>query len=220
MNSIGLAFAPVIAICIFIYWKDKFEKEPKKLLIFCFFLGAISTIPALLLEIAARKILLPPVNLLLLAVYSWAGIGIIEEGCKYFFIRIVPYRNKSFNEPFDGITYSVMVSMGFAGLENLSYILEGGPGVGIIRMLTAIPAHASFGIIMGYYLGLQKMNGDRNLGLKGLLFAATLHAAYDFFLLADSITGMWVGALISLIAGVNFSLRAIKLHQNISPFKV
>jgi RsiW-degrading membrane proteinase PrsW (M82 family) len=112
-----------------------------------------------------------------------------------------------------------MVSMGFAFVENLMYIINSGYATGFMRMFTAVPAHATFGIIMGYYLGLQKMNGNKWIGIQGLLLAAGLHAAYDFFLLAGNIPGLWTGALLSLLLGIRFSLKAIKLHQEASPFR-
>jgi RsiW-degrading membrane proteinase PrsW (M82 family) len=221
MYLLALSVAPALAICIFIYWKDKFEKEPKKLLVLSFFLGIVSLIPVLFLEIAAMKFgLNAKGNIIQTAIYSFFGIGLIEEGCKYFFIRIGPYRSKAFNEPFDGITYSVMVSMGFAAVENIAYVMDGGYKTAIFRILTAVPAHATFGIIVGYYLGLQKIKGIKSIGIKGLLFASTLHAAYDFFIFISYIPGMWVGALLSLYFGLRFSFKAINIHQQASPFKI
>lgn len=220
MILLSLSLAPSLAICIFIYWKDKFEKEPKRLLVISFFLGVLSFVPVVILEVLASNLgLKSGSGIFQTALYSFFGIGLIEEGCKYFFIRYFPYRNKAFNEPFDGITYSVMVSMGFAAIENVLYVTNGGYGTAVARMLTAVPAHATFGIIMGYYLGLQKINGIEYAGLKGLLFAACLHAAYDFFIFTSYLPGMWIGALVSLYIGIRFSAKAIKMHQQVSPFQ-
>lgn len=220
MLLFALAVAPGLAISIYIFWKDKFEKEPKRLLLFSFVLGILSVIPAIALEIFSDTIFANRGNnIFQTALYAWLGIGLIEEGCKYLFIRFFAYRSKSFNEPFDGITYSVMVAMGFATIENVMYVIDGGYGVGILRMFTAVPAHAAFGVIMGYYLGLEKTEGKKRFGIAGLLVATTFHAAYDFFLIADYIPGMWIGAVLSLYFGIRFSLRAIKLHQQSSPFR-
>jgi RsiW-degrading membrane proteinase PrsW (M82 family) len=219
MLLLALAIAPGLAICIFIYWKDKFDREPRQLLLLSFFLGVFSVVPAIVLEMIVQLAgLNANTGIAGTAVFAFFGVGLVEESCKYFFTRI-PYRNKAFNEPFDGITYSVMVAMGFATLENALYVYEGGLGVAFSRMLTAVPAHATFGVIIGYYLGLEKMRGIPFLGLRGLFFAALLHAAYDFFLMISYIPGMWVGALLSLYLGVRFSLRAIRLHQAASPFR-
>ena len=215
----ALTIAPGLAICIYIYWKDKFDREPRRLLLLSFILGVLSIIPAVVLEMIVQLAgLNAEGNIAGTAAFAFLGVGLIEESSKYFFTRIL-YRNKAFNEPFDGITYSVMVAMGFATLENAMYVYEGGIGVAISRMVTAVPAHAAFGIIIGYYMGLEKMRGIPLLGLRGLFFAALLHAAYDFFLMTSYIPGMWVGALVSLYLGIRFSLRAIRLHQAASPFR-
>jgi len=44
MNLIILAIAPVIVIIFYVYIKDKFEREPKKLLLYTFLFGAIVSI--------------------------------------------------------------------------------------------------------------------------------------------------------------------------------
>jgi RsiW-degrading membrane proteinase PrsW (M82 family) len=217
----ALAIAPALAICIYIYWKDKFEKEPRRSLIWSFILGVASCFPAMALEGAAQQIGLDKGrNIMTTAAYAFLGVGLVEEGCKYFFTRFFAYRSSSFNEPFDGITYSVMVAMGFAAFENVMYVSNGGYSVALMRMVTAVPAHATFGIIIGYYLGLQKTKQMKYAGIKGLLLAAALHGSYDFFLFMNYLPGMWVGALLSLYIGLRFSMNAIKLHQLVSPFKV
>ena len=46
MGLLALAIAPGIAICLFIYYKDKYNKEPIWMLILAFLLGVLSIIPA------------------------------------------------------------------------------------------------------------------------------------------------------------------------------
>jgi RsiW-degrading membrane proteinase PrsW (M82 family) len=210
-----LAAAPGLAICIYIFWKDKFEKEPLSLLAKCFFMGALSIIPALILSLSLES-LLPP-NLFL---EVFIGIALSEELSKYLFLRYYAFRKKSFNEPYDGITYSVMISMGFATLENILYTFEHGYEVGFMRMFTAVPAHATFAVLMGYYTGLAKFKKYKQryyLG-AGLLSATLLHGLYDYFLMQDSYPLLTLGAFVSLAIGIYLSFKAIKLHNNRSPF--
>ena len=73
------------------------------------------------------------------------------------YIALLKYNlpKKDFNEPYDGIIYSLFLTMGFALVENISYVIgneETGFSVAIARMFTAIPMHATCGIVMGYYL--------------------------------------------------------------------
>ncbi len=110
--------------------------------------------------------------------------------------------------------------MGFATLENILYVSQYGMGNAIVRMFTAVPAHASFAVVMGYYVGLAKFRNQAVLlQLQGLLMAVILHGAYDFFLMINSIPLITAGALVSLLLGIRFSLKAIRLHQQNSPFR-
>lgn len=136
-------------------------------------------------------------------------------------MRFYAQKNNEFNEPFDGIVYAVMVSMGFAALENILYTFQYGFGVGVTRVFTAVPAHATFGIIMAYFMGKAKFSNNRiKFNLLRLLFATLFHGSYDFFLFINFIPGIYIGALISLLIGVIFSKKAITRHQNSSSFKV
>jgi RsiW-degrading membrane proteinase PrsW (M82 family) len=148
------------------------------------------------------------------------GIGLVEEYSKYFFVRYFAYKKSAFDEPFDGITYCVIVSMGFATLENFMYVFQNEDGfkVALMRMVFSVPAHAVFGVIMGYHLGLQKHYGRKSAGVYGLMLAAGLHGLFDFFLFQSYIPGMFLGAVASLIFGLRYSLRAIRMHSEISPF--
>jgi RsiW-degrading membrane proteinase PrsW (M82 family) len=217
---LGVAVAPGFAIILFIYCKDKYEKEPRRLLIVSFVLGMISVIPAILLEAGGTGVLPAYPGALGTFTYTFFVVGISEELSKFIMLRFYAYPKKEFNEPFDGITYSVMVSMGFATLENIMYVFQGGLANAFMRMFTAVPAHATFGIIMGYYVGLAKFrNQSPLLMLAGLIFAVIMHGAYDFCLMVNSTPMIAGGALISLVIGIHFSLRAIKLHQQRSPFR-
>ena len=211
------AIAPGLALAIYIYYRDKFEKEPMKILVMSFLFGILSAVPALILEIFIGVLPIIQQNVFLQAFF---GIALIEEGCKMFFVLIFAYRKKVFNEPFDGITYAVMVSMGFATIENIFYVLEGGAQLAIMRAITAVPAHATFAIIMGYFLGLAKFTHQHKLlyWMLALACSTFLHGAYDYFLLQNSIPGLWIGAIVSLITGLYLSKKAIKIHNQNSPF--
>jgi len=147
-------------------------------------------------------------------------VGFIEEFSKYLMVRGFLQPRTVFNEPYDGIIYAVMVSMGFAAVENIMYVIQGGINVAFLRAFTAIPAHATFGIIMGYYMGKAKFSKNKfKWNLIGLFTAVLFHGAYDFFLFIGFIPGISIGAFVSLIVGVILSKRAIKAHQEISHFK-
>jgi RsiW-degrading membrane proteinase PrsW (M82 family) len=217
----AMAFAPCLAIIIFIYWKDKYQKEPLILLAISFFLGVVSAAPAILFTSIMEKLFMgfQMFYVLKIAVLSFVVIGFSEEFSKYLFLVLFPYKNKTFDEPYDGITYAVMISMGFATLENVVYMLSHGHEVIYIRAFTSVPAHACFAVIMGFFVGLAKFrNNSFSLKMMGLFLAAALHGFYDFFLFLENIPLIAFGALFSLIIGIRLSFNAIHLHNEFSPF--
>jgi RsiW-degrading membrane proteinase PrsW (M82 family) len=223
MNLLLLAIAPVMAIIVYIYFKDKFEKEPIRFLLKNFTLGATASIliTALLGGFAAYFIpLTDDKSILHQFIKAFFVVALVEEFSKYIIVRYYAQKNKEFNEPFDGIVYAVMVSMGFAALENILYVFQHGVSTGITRAFTAVPAHATFAILMGYFMGKAKFSKNKiQLNLAGLFVATIFHGAYDFFLFIDFIPGIAIGAFISLIIGITLSNKAIKKHQNSSVFK-
>ena len=151
---------------------------------------------------------------------AFVVVALVEEFSKYIIVRYYAQPKKAFNEPFDGIVYAVMVSMGFAFTENILYVMEGGLSTALLRAFTAVPAHATFGILMGFFIGKAKFSNKKWLyNLSGLLLAMIFHGAYDFFLFLPWIPGIWTGAFVSLIIGIILSRKAIKRHQKNSTFK-
>jgi RsiW-degrading membrane proteinase PrsW (M82 family) len=141
---LAIALAPGVAIGVYIYLKDKHEREPIGLLLKSFFFGALSILITLIIStIIGEFIVIDETNISDQAVHAFIIVALVEEFSKFIFVRGILYRNKNFNEPFDGIVYAVMVSMGFATLENILYAFEGGIGVALFRMLKARAAPSS-----------------------------------------------------------------------------
>ncbi|MDU8887175.1 PrsW family glutamic-type intramembrane protease [Yeosuana sp. MJ-SS3] len=224
MKLLLLAIAPVFIIILYIYLKDKYEKEPKRLLLYTFLLGAIvSIIISTILYVFSSYILPLPDNYSVWQQFikAFFVVALIEEFSKYVIVRYFAQTRDAFNEPFDGIVYAVMVSMGFAAVENIMYVTTGGVNVALVRAFTAVPAHATFAILMGYFMGKAKFSNNRiKLNLIGLSLAILFHGAYDFFLFINFVPGIWIGAFVSLIIGIILSHRAIKKHQDRSHFKI
>jgi protease PrsW len=221
----SLALAPIFTIILFIYFKDKYKKEPFRLLFYCFIGGIISIIPPIIIENAVEFIGLEKSdNWVITAIYAIGVVGFIEELSKFFVLRIIVYKNAEFNEPFDGIVYAVLVSMGFAAVENVFYVFNSTtPGItALIRALTAVPAHAVFAILMGFYIGMARFTFKRRrlrYLLQGIFVAVLFHGLYDFFLFQKESIYLSIMALVVLSLAVFLSLRAIKIRQRMSPFK-
>jgi RsiW-degrading membrane proteinase PrsW (M82 family) len=224
MDLLLLAIAPAMIFVIFIYLKDKIEKEPISFLIKNFFLGAFgSIIITFILGVLSNSIypLTDEKSVFQQFIKAFVMVALVEEFSKYVIVKYYAQKNKEFNEPFDGIVYAVTVSMGFAALENVLYILQYGVTTGFTRAFTAVPAHATFGILMGYFMGKAKFSKNRiQLNLLGLLGATIFHGFYNFFLFINFVPGTLIGAILSLIIGTVLSRKAIKKHQKDSNFKI
>lgn len=218
-----LAILPGIAISLYIFYVDKYEPETWWHLLICFVLGMASTFPALYFETKVTEAGFDAIgNLIQVFFYSLLGVALIEEIAKTSCVFIFPFFNKWFNEPMDGIVYSVMVGMGFATVENILYGYGNGLETVVVRAFTAVPAHAVFAIITGYYVGLAKFNKPKRIQLilKGIGLAILVHGIYNFFLLQESYEWLTVFSIVTLFISYQFAKRMIEQHRENSPFNI
>ena len=220
--SILLAIIPGILICVLIYRLDKYEKEAKIPLLICFLIGMLITAPVSAIQAWTYSIGLDDASNIWMALFSsFIIVSLSEELFKFAGILIFPYRQKFFNEPLDGIVYAVMIGMGFATLENVLYATRYGLATTVVRAFTAVPAHAVFAIILGYYVGKAKFEPEnrRRLLLIGLGMAIAIHGTYDFFILQEAYEWLMILAIFTLGISIYFARNLIKEHQDNSPFK-
>jgi len=219
--AVPLAIAPGIGLCLFIYFRDKFEKEPFKLLRNSFLFGVLSIFPAALIELIFGALGIDEnQGFFITFIYAFLIVAVAEESCKFFVLKRYVYKKTDFNEPFDGIVYAVMISMGFATIENILYVVTSGIGTAVLRMFTAVPLHAVCAIFMGYFVGRAKFSKNKAGNLfMGLFLAVIIHGLYDFFLFQKDIPALWVFSFLTLGASIGLSFIAINKHRRISPFR-
>ncbi len=217
---VGLSISPGFFIMSLIYNLDVQNKEPLWLLAITFILGAV----ILLIDIDILKYLLSFIdveNKVLSTGIEALTVSTTEEVLKFLVVILIIYPNKHFDEPFDGIVYSVFVGMGFATVENLTFVLQGSASLALMRMFTAVPAHFVFAVIMGYYLGKTKSNKKGQLIFIALaiLIPIIFHASYDYFLFMEFIRGIWIGGIATLVIALYISKKSIQEHMSAAPFK-
>jgi RsiW-degrading membrane proteinase PrsW (M82 family) len=187
MYLLLLAIAPAIILMMYVYFRDKYEKEPVKLILKGILLGAIIIFPVGLIENYIMGFGTGFSKIPKAAYDGFIVAGATEEAFKYFAVFILIWRNSNFNEKFDGIVYAVSVSLGFAAIENLFYVFSNNSmQVGLLRAFTAVPGHTIFGIVMGFYLGMARFseNGKGKLLLYAFIVPWLLHGIYDFMLMS------------------------------------
>ena len=188
------ALLPAIAVMAFVYKKDKAEPEPIALVLRVFFLGAASGLVAGFVEsilISAFEAVIPP-GILLLGVTYFIGVAAVEEACKFFCLNTVK-NNPAFNYVFDAIVYSVAAALGFAALENVFYVMEGGFETAVMRAIFSVPGHAADGVVMGVFYGIARQHelyGRKQQATQSYLLAFLLpmieHGFYDAALSTES----------------------------------
>jgi RsiW-degrading membrane proteinase PrsW (M82 family) len=220
-----LAVFPGLFLSWYIWWRDKHEREPHKYLIACFIFGMLSTIPAVFLEIYGQSLGYGAgPDIINTFIFAVVVVGFSEEFSKFLFLRYYIFPKEEFCEPMDGIVYAVMVSMGFATLENILYVFDtekGGMQTAILRMLLSVPGHAAFAVIMGYFVGLAKFARGSRLGYlaAGLILSSLVHGLYDFFLFQQMDKALAIFTLITFVAAIIMSRFMIHWHVENSPHK-
>ena len=198
MNSILIpaAVIPAVVLMIYTYKKDKLEPEPTGLLVSLVVLGIISTAIAGFLETIGSLVLgalIPEGTILYNAIFFFGIVAFSEEGAKYVLLKRRTWNTPYFTCQFDGLIYAVFVSLGFALWENIGYVMEYGFSTALVRAVTAVPGHASFGVFMGAWYGLARryaFAGDAASAKRcrklALVIPALIHGAYDFITTLES----------------------------------
>lgn len=188
-NSLmALALLPGVLIIIYIFRKDKIEHEPMGLIFKLVIFGALSCIPAVILEnlvtVFGPAYIEGTVEYAFFEAFCVAAL--CEELCKYGLLRLGSWKNRNFDFRFDGIVYGVSVAVGFALLENVLYVMEGGIQVALIRAVMSVPLHAFCGVFMGVFYGAAKKYSIMGLrgkaaaaGWGGFLIPVLIHGIYD-----------------------------------------
>ena len=194
MNGLlTLAAIPPLFLMHYVYALDSVEREPIGLIMKLFGLGMLSCIPAGLIESILSELMshfLDPYGIPGLLVMNFLIVAAAEEGVK-FWVTKRTWNNPAFNYRFDGVVYAVAASLGFALLEDIMYVFMDTSGLitALMRGVTSIPGHCTFGVFMGLYYGEAKYaekHGDPEL-CRWLLRRAyriplLLHGTYDFIL--------------------------------------
>ena len=214
MFILALALIPVIGLLVFIYLKDKTEKEPMGLLIGLFFAGMGTSITALILESVGEWLLnlflsgVPVLNAFLLAMIV---VGPAEEMGKYAVLRLITWKNRNFDYSFDAIVYAVFTSLGFAAIENVLYVFSTGWGTALLRMFTAVPGHACFAVFMGFFYSKAKyasITGNKEEYKKynalSMLFPILIHGIYDGVIFAGTATENFLTMGVSFLFWIVF----------------
>jgi len=220
LELLVLAIAPGVFLTWFFYVRDRYEHEPRRLIILTYVLGVLSVIPAFFVELL-DELFLPNDGLITFLVEVFIVIALTEEFMKLCAVRILAYRSPEFNEVMDGIVYCAVAALGFATLENVVYVFRYGLATGVMRAVLSVPSHALWGGIMGYQVGLAKFRRvNENVRiLLGLLGAVFLHGLYDFIAIFFDMLGLPMLAVLMILSST-YLYTLMKKASEESPFRI
>jgi len=220
MTLLLLSLAPVFILLSYVYFRDKYEKEPIGLILRGLIAGAVILFPVAFMERGLMAIFPGLTGLVKAAYDGFVVAGATEEAAKYLLLFLLFWRNKNFNERYDGIVYAVSVSLGFAAVENVFYVYDGSYSVGFLRAVTAVPGHTLFGVLMGYYFGLARFIPERREEFLWKAFTVPwlFHGTYDFLVLSGHPL-LVLGFIPFLFILWRTGLKRMKQHSDASLFR-
>lgn len=209
------ALAPVITLVLFIFFIDSYQHEPWSQILKGGLFGAISAIGVVTVLSVFNVTFGGGVTGSVADAFFNAAIP--EECAKLLMLWLLLKGNKYYDEYFDGIVYAVCVGMGFAGLENILYLVdeESFQAVALARGLFSVPAHALFAVAMGYYYSLatftpqEQRKGIEMTYIKMLAVPILMHGAYDAFLMMSEHASYSDDGMLMLISVIGFVATCI-----------
>lgn len=184
--TLSAALLPGLLLMRYFIKQDRFP-EPTHLLVKTFLLGLLITVPVVVLELFLMGAISGLEDTWLMPVLTaFLVAGFSEEFFKLVVLHRYCARKPDFDEPMDAVVYGVVASLGFACLENVLYVMQGGVTVAAMRAVTAMPAHASLGALMGYYYARQHFGpaGRARFWSKALWVPVFAHGLYNLFPMA------------------------------------
>ena len=209
------ALIPALILGWWIYRKDSVRPEPLRMLIQAFLYGVGSTFVTLVITQ-----LLGIVGLFTFDLGSFSGAvstalfaaALPEEMAKLLMLWLFLRKNPYYDEYLDGIVYAACVGLGFAGTENILYLLQSDNwiGTGIIRGLTAVPAHFAIACAMGYFYSKRHF-GDRSrlTAVCVLAVPVLIHWIYDALAFSEGIF-----PALSVVINILFVLLIMIVYKN------
>lgn len=194
------ALLPPILLLLFVWHKDA-TKEPFRQLFKAVIFGALICIPAVFWESFMGTLLFngeEPTTIFGTTLNAFLCAAVPEETLKLIALWLVLRRNPYFDEHFDGIVYAVCVSLGFAAVENVGYVLnheEAWVSVAVTRALMAVPGHYAFAVFMGYYYSMYHfVRHDTTTAISILLVPVLAHGIYDSLAMSSMVNPL-IGGL-------------------------
>ncbi|SJN32324.1 putative integral membrane protein [Microbacterium esteraromaticum] len=219
-----LALVPLAIVLFGVRLIDRWEPEPKSLVIFALAWGAIASVGISLLFDLLLTISVGTRNDFFTAIVQAPFIEEIAKGLGVFLLFVIGRR--ALDGPVDGIVYGALVGAGFAFTENIQYfgisLVTGGAGdltlTFLLRGIVSPFAHAMFTALTGFAIGLAARRGASTAaalgsGAIGLIGAIALHAFWNGSSLLGDFPVLYLTTQVPLFLGFIFAIIALRREE-------
>lgn len=191
ITVLAISLIPSLVMVFLILYSDRKSSEPFLLILICIFSGIFTICLSLLIS----NIILPNISILSNIIskfdlFKIVLLAIIEEYSKLLVLYLFISRNKNYDDIYDGFVYSSLIALSFAVFETLMYVfnepdLYQMESLALLRDFTTIPLHLVCGIIMGYFVSLEKFSKSKKYKfiklLEAMIIPVIVHASYNSF---------------------------------------
>lgn len=189
-----ITILPSILMLSLILYSDRKSREPIPMILICILSGAFTICFSLIIDKLILTLNLIDASMFpsqnSYSVYRIMVLAGVEEYAKLLILHLFLYKNKSYDDIYDGFVYSSIIALSFSLIETVMYVFREPTfsemtSLAILRNFTSIPLHIVCGVVMGYFVSLQKFSktkGRKILNLVLSLFIPTLiHTIYNVF---------------------------------------
>ena len=211
-----ITILPSVLMLSLILYSDRKSREPIPMIIICILSGAFTICFSIIIDKLILTLNLIDASMFptqnSYSVYRIMVLAGVEEYAKLLILHLFLYKNKSYDDIFDGFVYSSIIALSFSLIETVMYVFKEQTfsemtSLAILRNFTSIPLHIVCGIVMGYFVSLQKFSRTKKrkfLNLLLSLFIPTLiHTIYNVFF---SIILMDPTSVVTLVVVIIFIL--------------
>jgi RsiW-degrading membrane proteinase PrsW (M82 family) len=224
-----LALIPLAGVLLAVRIADRWEPEPRSLVVLAVAWGAVAAVAIALGVDILIGLAMPgsPDDSVRDALSAVVQAPLVEEFAKGLGVFLIfAFARRAFDGPVDGVVYGALVGAGFAFTENILYfatsLLDGGaPETAFTFLLRGILspfAHVMFTAITGYALGRAARAGSSTsgaiaTGLVGMLCAAALHAVWNGSALFADFFHLYVTLQIPLFVAFVLGFVALRREE-------
>ncbi|MCE7480487.1 PrsW family intramembrane metalloprotease [Microbacterium profundi] len=219
-----LALIPLAIVFLGVHIIDRWEPEPKLLIVFAIAWGGIAAVGLTLLVDLGITLAVGMRSEVLSAVIQAPIVEELAKGLGIFIIFLIGRR--AFDGPIDGIVYGALIGGGFSFTENIQYfaisLIEGGgeqlTATFVMRGLLSPFAHAMFTALTGFAMGLAARRSASKgavlgAGLLGLLGAIILHGFWDGSATFADFFALYITLQVPLFIGFILAIVALRKEE-------